>query len=90
VIEVADSGPGLPGEEPSRVFDRFYRGDSSRSRGSGGSGLGLAIVRSIVLKHGGSAAAANAPAGGAVFTVRLPLVPQEAEGPKASAWRPVP
>ena len=73
VIEIADNGPGLPAERTDRVFDRFYRGDSSRSRESGGSGLGLAIVRAIVLKHGGSVAAANGATGGAVFTIRLPL-----------------
>ena len=75
VIEVADTGPGLAGDDPNRVFERFYRGDSSRSRESGGSGLGLAIVGSIVLKHGGTVSAANRPGGGAVFTVRLPLGP---------------
>jgi two-component system, OmpR family, sensor kinase len=73
VIEIADNGPGLPAERTDRVFDRFYRGDGSRSRESGGSGLGLAIVRAIVLKHGGSVAAANGATGGAVFTIRLPL-----------------
>jgi two-component system OmpR family sensor kinase len=73
VIEVADSGPGLTGEQLDHVFDRFYRGDSSRSRESGGSGLGLAIVHAIVFKHGGTVTVANAPTGGAVFTVRLPL-----------------
>jgi two-component system OmpR family sensor kinase len=75
VIEVVDTGPGLSDAQAARVFDRFYRGDSSRSRESGGSGLGLAIVRAIVSKHGGSVEAANAPSGGAMFTVRLPLAP---------------
>jgi len=73
VIEVADTGPGLRLEDPDRVFERFYRGDNSRSRESGGSGLGLAIVQSIVLKHGGTVSAADAPGRGAVLTVRLPL-----------------
>ncbi len=79
VVEVADSGPGLPDDQAARVFDRFYRGDSSRSRESGGSGLGLAIVRAIVSKHGGTVEASNVPAGGAVFTVRLPSSPMTAE-----------
>ena len=75
VLEVADTGPGLPAEEVGHVFERFYRADPSRSRTSGGSGLGLSIVGAIVQAHGGSVAAANAPAGGAVFTVELPVAP---------------
>ena len=71
VITVADRGPGL-GDEPGRVFERFYRADKSRSRQLGGTGLGLAIVSGIVAAHGGSVAAANNPGGGAAFTVRLP------------------
>jgi two-component system OmpR family sensor kinase len=72
VIEVRDHGPGLtPGTE-NRVFDRFWRADSGRSRGRGGSGLGLAIVREIVDSHHGTVLAANHPGGGSAFTVRLP------------------
>jgi two-component system, OmpR family, sensor kinase len=86
VIEVADNGPGLSDEQLQRVFDRFYRGDSSRSRDSGGSGLGLAIVRAIVLKHGGTVEVANGSGRGAVFTVRLPLISELAgSGPPAAA-----
>ena len=71
-VEVADHGPGLGPEAKERVFERFFRGDSSRSRGSGGSGLGLAIVRAIVLAHGGEVAVSATEDGGATFTVRLP------------------
>jgi two-component system phosphate regulon sensor histidine kinase PhoR len=71
VITVADSGPGIPAEDLSRVFERFYRVDKSRSR-PGGTGLGLAIVRHLVEPHGGTATAANRPEGGAVFTITLP------------------
>ncbi len=78
VIEVVDDGPGLPEDAAAKVFDRFYRADTSRARKSGGSGLGLAIVSAIVNEHGGSVEAANAPGQGARFTVRLPL--QTAEG----------
>jgi signal transduction histidine kinase len=53
-VVVADDGPGIPAEERERVFDRFFRGDASRSRESGGAGLGLAIVRELVRAHGGS------------------------------------
>ena len=70
-ITVADSGPGIPAEDLTRVFERFYRVDKSRSR-PGGTGLGLAIVKHLVELHGGQAVAANRPEGGAVFTIRLP------------------
>jgi two-component system phosphate regulon sensor histidine kinase PhoR len=70
-ITVADSGPGIPTEDLTRVFERFYRVDKSRAR-PGGTGLGLAIVKHLVELHGGEATAANRPEGGAVFTVRLP------------------
>jgi two-component system phosphate regulon sensor histidine kinase PhoR len=81
VITVADSGPGIPAEDLSRVFERFYRVDKSRSR-PGGTGLGLAIVRHLVELHGGTATAANRPEGGAVFTVTLPASADVTE-PKA-------
>jgi two-component system phosphate regulon sensor histidine kinase PhoR len=69
-VAVADSGPGVPPEDLTRVFERFYRVDKSRAR-PGGTGLGLAIVKHLVELHGGSVAAANRPEGGAVFTVTL-------------------
>ena len=69
-ITVTDSGPGLPPADLTRVFERFYRVDKSRSRP--GTGLGLAIVKHLVELHGGSVAAANRPEGGAIFTVTLP------------------
>ena len=70
VITVKDSGPGLPSGDLTRVFERFYRVDKSRSRP--GTGLGLAIVKHLVELHGGTVVAANRPEGGAVFTVTLP------------------
>jgi two-component system phosphate regulon sensor histidine kinase PhoR len=73
-IEVADSGPGIPPEDITRVFERFYRVDKSRSR-PGGTGLGLAIVKHLVELHSGAATAMNRPEGGAVFTVVLPAAP---------------
>jgi two-component system phosphate regulon sensor histidine kinase PhoR len=71
-ITVADSGPGIPLEDLTRVFERFYRVDKSRSR-PGGTGLGLAIVKHLVELHSGEAVAANRAEGGAVFTIKLPL-----------------
>lgn len=71
-VEVADTGVGIAPEDLPHVFDRFYRSDKSRSRGSGGSGLGLAIVRSLVELHGGRVGVKSRPGEGSVFTVTLP------------------
>jgi two-component system phosphate regulon sensor histidine kinase PhoR len=72
VLTVADEGPGIPEADLTRIFERFYRVDKARSRESGGTGLGLSIVKHLVGILGGEVKAANRPAGGAVFTVRLP------------------
>ncbi|WP_234358674.1 HAMP domain-containing sensor histidine kinase [Streptomyces sp. NRRL B-24085] len=72
VIEVRDSGPGIPSAVLPHVFERFYKSDTARIR-SEGSGLGLAITAENVRVHGGTVRAANHPAGGAVFTVEIPL-----------------
>ncbi|MFI5587691.1 sensor histidine kinase [Amycolatopsis sp. NPDC051758] len=72
VIEVADTGAGISAEDLPHVFDRFWRADKARTRGTGGSGLGLAIVRKLAEAHGGTATAASVPGQGATFTLRLP------------------
>jgi two-component system OmpR family sensor kinase len=72
-LVVADEGPGLAAEDASRVFDRFFRVDESRSRDDGGSGLGLSIVAAIAHAHGGNVAVETAPGAGARFTVTLPV-----------------
>ncbi len=72
-IAVRDSGEGIPPESLALIFDRFYRADQSRARDKGGSGLGLAIARQLAEAHGGDLTAANAPEGGAIFTLVLPL-----------------
>jgi signal transduction histidine kinase len=72
IIRVRDRGPGIPAAELERVFEPFYRLESSRNRDSGGSGLGLAIARDIAQAHGGSLTLANLPAGGLEATLRLP------------------
>jgi signal transduction histidine kinase len=77
VLSVLDDGPGIPPEDLPRLFDRFYRADTSRTRSSGGAGLGLAIVRAIVTAHGGRIEAANLPTGGARMTVVLPAIAEE-------------
>lgn len=77
-LTLRDTGPGIPESSLPRLFERFYRADRSRSREEGGTGLGLAIARQFAEAHGGSLTAANHPAGGAVFTLVLPV---GAEGP---------
>jgi two-component system OmpR family sensor kinase len=71
-LAVRDHGPGVPGDDPDALFERFWRAEGGRERGKDGAGLGLAIVAGIVDAHGGTVSAANAPGGGAAFTVRLP------------------
>ncbi|MFB7025541.1 MULTISPECIES: sensor histidine kinase [unclassified Streptomyces] len=72
LVEVEDDGPGIPEALLPSVFERFARGDASRSRTAGSTGLGLAIVRAVVLAHGGEVTVESAP-GRTVFGVRLPL-----------------
>jgi len=72
-VRVRDHGPGVDEHDLPHIFDRFYRGASSRARQ--GSGLGLAIVRQVAEQHGGSASAQNLPDGGALFTLALPASP---------------
>jgi len=71
-IEVRDSGPGVPPEDVPYIFDRFHRGDRSRSRESGGYGLGLAITKTLVDAYGGSISLVRPESGGACFVVELP------------------
>ena len=70
-ISVEDDGPGIPDEDLSRVFERFYRVDKSRARDPGGTGLGLAIVKHLIELHGGTARAENGERGGARFTITI-------------------
>ncbi|MGF1427413.1 sensor histidine kinase [Kitasatospora sp. LaBMicrA B282] len=78
VVRVKDSGPGIPEDVLPHVFDRFFKADKGRAR-SEGSGLGLSIAMANAQIHGGTITAANAPEGGAVFTLRLPLRPPSRE-----------
>ncbi len=79
VIEVRDHGPGISEEDASRVFERFYRADSSRQRGTGGTGLGLAIVAAIVAQHDGSVRLTETHGGGATMSIRLPYTAHDDE-----------
>jgi heavy metal sensor kinase len=74
VMRVVDTGEGISPQDLPHVFQRFYRGDRARQRGTGNSGLGLAIVKWIVDAHGGVIEVRSVPGKGAVFTVRLGLV----------------
>ncbi|MGD8194216.1 HAMP domain-containing sensor histidine kinase [Herbiconiux sp. P18] len=74
-VDIVDHGAGIPPQIREKIFQRFYRADSSRTRETGGSGLGLAIVSSIVAAHHGHVEALETPGGGATFRVTLPLMP---------------
>jgi len=78
IVEIADRGPGVPKDETDRIFDKFHRGPSERTKG--GVGLGLTICRAIVSAHGGRIWVDNRPGGGAAFAFSLPL---EGEPPTA-------
>src|SRR5262249_245960 len=80
-VAVSDTGQGSEAGFLSRIFERFQQADSSTTRTHGGLGLGLAIVRHIIEAHGGSVGAESAgPDRGAVFTVKLPLMPTRTAG----------
>ena len=81
-IRVADRGPGIPAELLPHIFERFARGDSSRSRAAGSTGLGLSIVHAVVSAHGGTVTVDSEP-GRTVFTVRLPLAADAIAGADA-------
>ena len=77
IMEVEDTGPGIPEDERLRIFDRFYRIDKSRNREDGGAGLGLAISKAIIKMHKGEISVLAGAEGGALFRVILPVSQQE-------------
>ena len=79
LLEVGDTGIGIPEEDLPKVFNRFYRVDKARSRAAGGTGLGLSIVRDTVRRHGGWVTARRRNPEGSLFTVGFPLYVPEAE-----------
>jgi signal transduction histidine kinase len=72
LIQVCDHGIGIPLPDQSRIFERFYRVDSARSRLTGGHGLGLAIVKTLVESMGGRITVRSKPGEGSIFTITLP------------------
>ena len=86
-IDVKDQGIGIPSQDLDRIFERFYRSDPARSRGTGGTGLGLAIVKHVCENHGGDVSVWSEVGVGSTFTIRLPLasVKQPEDGQQRSA-----
>jgi len=74
VVSIVDHGEGIPPQLREKIFQRFWRADTSRTRETGGSGLGLAIVAGIVAKHDGHVEVLETPGGGATFRVSIPLL----------------
>jgi signal transduction histidine kinase len=74
LVAVSDTGKGIPPEQLSRVFDRFYRVDPSRALSSGGTGLGLSIVKSIMDLHGGTVEILSVPSQGTTVTLSFPSI----------------
>lgn len=73
LVNISDTGMGIPAEKQVHIFERFYRGDCSRAHHKGGAGLGLSIVSAIVQQHGGRVQVESAPGVGSTFTVLLPM-----------------
>ena len=87
-LSVVDHGEGIPPQLREKIFQRFFRADTSRTRDTGGSGLGLAIVAGIVANHGGLVEVLETPGGGATFRVSLPLLPSPEATPSPTGDGP--
>ena len=73
ILEVSDTGVGIPADKLARIFDRFYQVDGSTTRRYGGTGLGLALVKEIAISHGGQVSVESSIGKGSTFRVNLPL-----------------
>ena len=82
VVRISDTGIGIPPEHLGRLFERFYRVDTSRSREIGGTGLGLSIVKHLAGLYNGDVSVESTPGEGTTFTVRLPLAEEEGQQPR--------
>ena len=87
-IAVTDQGLGIAPDEQERIFERFYRVDTARSRATGGTGLGLAIVKHVVDNHGGTVSVWSQPGRGSTFTIRLPAAAPVAVRRRRARERP--
>jgi len=76
-VIIADTGIGIPEDDQTSIFDRFYRVDTSRSRDTGGSGLGLSIAKAVATAYSGEIEVESAPGAGSRFTITLPLAPPD-------------
>ncbi|MFN7623157.1 MAG: sensor histidine kinase, partial [Acidobacteriota bacterium] len=81
ILEIADTGVGIPREHQQRIFERFYRVDKARSREVGGTGLGLAIVKHIIGLHGGEVSCQSEIGRGSRFFFTLPTAERKSSGP---------
>jgi two-component system OmpR family sensor kinase len=89
-LSVVDHGEGIPPQLREKIFQRFWRADTSRTRDTGGSGLGLAIVAGIVANHHGHVEVIETPGGGATFRVSLPLLPSQPDAESFAESTPAP
>jgi two-component system OmpR family sensor kinase len=85
MLDIVDHGEGIPPQIREKIFQRFWRADSSRARETGGSGLGLAIVLGIIASHNGTVEVLETPGGGATFRITLPLLPKDYTPPVPTA-----
>ena len=88
MVAVSDNGCGISAEEQERVFERFYRVDSARSRQTGGTGLGLSIVKHVIANHGGEVTVWSQPGRGSTFTVCLPEMEAEPDSSEPDRSEP--
>ena len=88
-VTVTDQGPGISDAEQDRIFERFYRVDSARSRQTGGTGLGLSIVKHVMAQHGGEVSVWSQPGRGSTFTLLLPPMddPEDQAEPASGGQR---